>query len=446
MKLFKMLSILSFFLLTVQIKAQDKIVDRVIAVIGDRYVLQSDIENQLIQMQAQNSKLPDNARCYILEELMVQKLLANQADLDSVVVAPTEVDLQLEQRIQYFINQIGSQEALEEYFGKSIVEIKEDMRGIIYEQLLTQRMQGQVVGDFEVTPSDVKAYYKNLPPDSIPYVNGSVEFSQIVLYPPYGEQSVLEVRQNLLNLRKRILEGESFTTLAVLYSQGPSSSKGGEIGFASRADLDPEYAKVAFSMKEGQVSKIVETDFGYHIIQMIERRDDRVNTRHILMRPKVSAEASEMALQKLDSIANAIQNDSITFEMAALIFSEDDKSKVSGGKAVNPNTGSHKWEMDHFRTQDYYIIKDLNEGEMSKPYESIDNNENKIYKLVRVTKKTPPHTANLKQDYNLFKQQAAQQKKAELFDEWLQEKIGKNFVTLKDDFTNCEFRFDGWIQ
>ncbi|NBC83644.1 MAG: peptidylprolyl isomerase [Bacteroidetes bacterium] len=426
--------------------AQEKIIDQIVAVVGDRYVLHSDVENQLLQMQAQGASLPGNARCTMMEEIMVQKLLANQAEIDSIIVGPGQVEMQLEQRMQYFINQIGSRQALEEYFGKSILEIKEDMREMVHEQLLTQKMQTEIAGDVSVTPSEVKDYYNNLHEDSIPYVSGTVQISQIVIDPPYGEKAILEVRQRLLDLRKRILEGESFTTLAVLYSEGPSSSKGGEIGFAARSDLDPEYAKVAFSMREGQVSKIVESDFGYHIIQMIERRDDRVNTRHILMRPKVSQLASKRAIHELDSIVGLLKSDSITFEQAAYKFSDDENSRLTGGKAVNPQTGNHKWEMDHFRTQDYYAIKDLEVGEISEPYESIDRNENKVYKIVKIESKTPPHTANLKNDYHLFKQSATQAKQQKIFQEWIAEKLDDTYVQVIDEFQSCDFEIKGWIK
>ncbi|UCH13994.1 MAG: peptidylprolyl isomerase, partial [Bacteroidales bacterium] len=290
------LLVILFILKSAELSSQDKIVDQIVAVVGDKKVLLSDIENQYQQLTAQGVKATSDLRCKIFEELLSQKLLLNQAEVDSIEVTEVEVELQLDQRLKFFINQVGSEENLVQYFNKSILEIKEDMRDAIRDQMLIESMRAEIVGSISVTPSEVKSYYKSLPEDSIPYVNSEVEIDQIVRYPSTSEEAIYEVRQKLLDIRQRIINGERFTTLAVLYSEGPSAPKGGDIGWSNKADLDPEYAKAAFSLKKGAVSKIVKSSFGYHIIELIDRTENRVHTRHILMKPKISIAAKEGAI------------------------------------------------------------------------------------------------------------------------------------------------------
>jgi len=239
------------------------VLDRIVAVVGDHRIIQSEIETQFLQNKAQGVPMQTDAKCGILEDFLSQKLLVNQAEIDSVEISPSEVEMELDGRLQYFIGMIGSQEALEEYFGKNILQIKEDMRVAVHESIITRRMQGNITSDVTVTPSEVKDYYNRLSKDSIPYIDSRIEISQITMYPKVEDAAVYEMKQQLLNLRKRILEGEKFSTLAVLYSEGPSASKGGEIGFLGKGELDPAYAKAAFSLKKGGISTIVESSFGY---------------------------------------------------------------------------------------------------------------------------------------------------------------------------------------
>ncbi|MFW5752005.1 MAG: foldase protein PrsA, partial [bacterium] len=275
-------------------QGQDFVVDQIIGVVGDKIIKQSDIETQYLQLIAQGYRATGDIKCQILESMLEQKLMVNQAEIDSIEISESNVQLQLNSRLNHFIEQIGSEEELEEYFGKSILEIKEDFSGLIREQMLTERMQQEIAGNVSITPSEVKSFYKNLNKDSIPKVESKVEIQQLLIYPEYSDEAIFHVKERLLELRKRILEGESFATLAVLYSEDPSSaSRGGEIGFTGKGDLDPAYAEAAFTLKEGSVSKIVESEFGYHIIQLIERRNEKVNTRHILLKPKLSPEAKE---------------------------------------------------------------------------------------------------------------------------------------------------------
>jgi peptidyl-prolyl cis-trans isomerase SurA len=352
------------------ISGQSLILDRVVAVVGEFVILQSDIENMHLQNKAQGVSLPGDEKCAILENFLGEKLLLNQAKIDSIEVSESSVEMELDNRLSYFISMIGSPEALEEYFGKTILEIKEDMRSAVRDASITRQMQGTITGEVTVTPSEIRDYYNGLSKDSIPYIDSKVELSQIVQYPPVDEVAIFEVKQTLLDLRRRILDGEKFTTLAVLYSEGPSASKGGEIGFMGKGELDGEYAKAAFSLKAGGVSTIVESSFGYHIIQLIERREDRVNTRHILMKPKVKPEAIRATTRKLDSIANLVRTDSVEFDLAARIYSEDRNTAVNGGIMVNPATNTTTFTMDELQPAEFIALRDLKVGEITEAFKS----------------------------------------------------------------------------
>ena len=424
--------------------AQPKIIDEVVAIVGNNVILLSDIEKQYQQMRAQGYYSGGDMKCEVLEDFLAQKLLVNQARIDSIEVSPATVEMQLDQRLSYFIEQIGSQEELEEYFNKSIFEIKDDLRESVKEQLITQQMQDVIAGNTTITPSEVEAFYKKIPEDSLPRINAAIKISQIVRYPDYTDEAVFEVKERLLELRKRILDGERFSTLAVLYSEGPSASKGGEIGFLGRGELDPAYAKAAFSLKKGAISPIVESEFGYHLIQLIEREDDKVNTRHILLKPKISPTAIVDAKNKLDSIALYIRRDSITFENAAKYYSQDKDTRAGGGVMINPNTGTAEFEMDDFSASDYYVIRDLKENEISEPFESVDQQGKKLYKIVTIRSRTEPHVANLKQDYNFIKELAMANKKEKMLIDWIEEKQETTYIEIKENFKNCKFRNKGW--
>ncbi len=423
---------------------QPFILDRVAAIVGDFMVLQSDIESQYLQYRAQGQNIPD-LKCMIFKELLEEKLLLNQAKIDSIEVSEGSVQVELERRIQHFINMMGSREELEQYFNKSILEIKNDFREPIKNQLITNKMQSEITGDITVTPSEIRAFYNKIPKDSIPNIDSQIEYEQIVIYPVLSEQAVFDVKERMLNLRRRITEGESFETLAILYSEDGSSSLGGEIGFFTKSELDPEYAKIAFSLKEGQVSKIVESAFGFHIIQLIARRDDRVNTRHILMKPAVTSEARNRAIGRLDSIVDFINKDSISFLNAARMYSEDKDTRLSGGLVINPQNNSSWFEYNQLQTNDYLILRDMEAGDISAPFESTDQNGKIMYKIVRLKSRTEPHRANLQQDYHLFKQYALQEKNMKVISKWIQEKQLETYIHIDEALKSCEFLRTGWL-
>lgn len=422
------------------VSAQDQfIIDRVVAVVGDFNILQSDIEQQYLQMKAQGMKMPDDARCQILQMFIEQKLMLNQAKIDSIEVSPSQVEIQLDSRLDYFLSQFTSDQEMEEYFGKSLLEIKDDLRDVIREQMITNQVQQQLTGDIRITPSEVRSYFKKIPADSIPQINTQVEISQIVAYPPYSEEAMFAVREKLLELRKRVMDGENFATLAILYSEDPGSApKGGEIGFMSRGELDPAYATAAWGLKEGQVSKIVESEFGFHIIQCIARRNDRVNTRHILMKPKADVNARQKALSKLDSLRTVILNDSMTFDLAAKYYSEDKNTSVNGGLVVNPRTNSALFELDQLDVKDYYVIRNMNVGDLSEPYETTDENGKPCYKIIRLQNRIEPHPADLKTDYLLLQNLALEKKQQDILHQWYLKKLRTTYLKIDPAFNTCE--------
>ncbi|KPL12450.1 MAG: hypothetical protein AMS26_17720 [Bacteroides sp. SM23_62] len=428
------------------LSGQSFILDRVVAVVGEFVILQSDIEGAHLQNKAQGVSLPGDEKCAILENFLGEKLLLNQAKIDSIEVSESSVEMELDNRLSYFISMIGSPEALEDYFGKTILEIKEDMRSSVRDASITRQMQSTITGEVTVTPSEIQDYYNGLSRDSIPYIDSKVELSQIVQYPPVDEAAIFEVKQTLLDLRRRILDGQKFTTLAVLYSEGPSASKGGEIGFMGKGELDPEYAKAAFSLKEGGVSTIVESSFGYHIIQLIERREERVNTRHILMKPKVKPEAIRATTRKLDSIAKLVRTDSVTFDLAARIYSEDKNTAVNGGIMVNPATNTTTFTMDELQPAEFIALRDLKVGEITEAFKSEDENGKDVYKIIRLRNRSSPHRANLKDDYMVLQEMALGMKKQEVFQQWIDEKIEETYVHVDNSFAGCQFSRKGWVK
>lgn len=428
--------------------AQENIsIDKVIAVVGNERILLSDVEQELLRIKMQGSANANIDRCQLLEQLLIQKLLITQAKIDSIQVNEGSVESEVDRRLKYFINQIGSEKALENYFNKPIFEIKDDLREIIREQQLTQQMQRKIVDKVKITPSDVKAFYKKIPTDSLPELPLQYELQQIAIYPPDADKAKLEAKEKLLEIRNRVLNGERFATLAALYSEDRASAiKGGELGFRSREELVKAFADAAFNLKEGQISQVVETEYGLHIIQMIEKRNDQVNVRHILLKPQFTSDLLTKAIQKLDSIANLIRLDSITFENAVLRFSEDKKSNLNKGLMINPFTNTSLFEKEQLQPSDFYAIKDLKEGEFSAPFESRDEHANIVFKIIKVKRIVPAHKANLKDDYDKIQELAKSSKENEILRDWVSKKIKSFYIRIDEDFHNCDFQSKGWIK
>jgi peptidyl-prolyl cis-trans isomerase SurA len=443
-------TIILFFCLFHAVSAytQPYILDQIVAIVGSKPIKQSDVEGRYLQSRVEGLTMRGDMKCAIFEEMLTEKLLINQAEVDSIVVEPHEVEADLNRRMDYYIRQVGSQEELEKYFKKSIYEIKDDLRPGIFEQLMAQRMQGNLTGDVKITPSEVRSFYNKLPGDSIPLINGQVEIAQIVMYPPYSDEAISDVRQRLLDLRRRVINGENFRTLAVLYSEEPAASRtGGEIGFRSKGELDPEYVKAAWALKnKGDISRIVESKNGYHIIQLIEKRGDQVNTRHILMTPRPNPEAIETVTSRLDSIADLIRTDSLDWNKASFFYSQDENTRFNGGLMINPNDRGTFFEMTQLDKSDYDAIKDMKVGEISKPYASIDDKHKLVYKIAKVTLKTDPHRANLKSDYSYLQEYALHDKMTSVIRIWVNEKIETSYIYIEDSFRRCGLSNNNWLK
>jgi peptidyl-prolyl cis-trans isomerase SurA len=424
--------------------SQQKVVDRIVAVVGKKMVLQSEIEQQYLEYrrQAGISGSASTVKCEILERMLYQKLLVNQALLDSIEVSDSEVEMELERRIQFFVMQLGSKEKLEEFYGKSVVEMKEEFRDVVREQKLVEKVEGDITLNVTVTPSEIKSFYRNIPTDSIPLINSEVEIEQIVKIPPVSMEQKVAIKEKLRDLRRRVLDGENFATLAILYSEDPgSASNGGELGFYGRGELYPEFEAVAFKLKEDEVSDIVETKAGYHIIQMIERKGDFVNARHILLMARPSVIDLESARMELDSIAELIKNDSISFRDAALKFS-DDPGKNNGGIMVNPYTGDTRFQMDELEPQVSFAINNLEIGEVSGAVPMKTEDGEDAYRILRVKSRTEAHKANLTDDYDQIQQWALEDKKQKKVLEWVNKNMGNSYIYMVEDYHDCEYIYD----
>ena len=444
-----LLSLITVFVLgTSSAKAQQpQVIDQVAAVVGRNIILQSDIENQYINYRMQNliKGSGEEMRCSILDDMLFQKLLVAQAEVDSIVVEDAQVNSELDRRIGGFINQFGSQEKLEQYYNKTLSQIKSELFPIIKEQLLAQQEQQQIIADVTVTPAEVKNFFKSLPKDSIPQIKTEYVIQQLVKNPPISIEEKIRVKKKLLELRKRILKGENFSTLAILYSEDPGSAKkGGELGFYGRGQLYPEFEAVAFKLKEGEVSDIVETEAGYHIIQMIERKGDYINVRHILLVPKVSPLDLSKARHELDSIAKLIRNDSITFDDAVTKFSEGE-NKNNGGYLINQYTGGTSFEAEQLDPSVSFVVDKLKVGEISNPVPMKTDKQKDAYRILYLKSKTEPHRANLKDDYPKIQQWALQQKQKKYVDDWVNEKTKTTYIRISDDFKKCKFHYP-WLK
>ncbi|MCK4569206.1 MAG: peptidylprolyl isomerase [Bacteroidales bacterium] len=442
--LIALITLISSFAIQAQ---EEKIIDQVVAIVGQNIILESDIENQYYQYRMQSGIIGGgtSVRCQMLESLLFQKLLLNQAEIDSVVVSAVEIEQTMDQRLRFFIAQLGSRERFEEYYGKSIEEFKEEFSKDVEDQLKVDRTQGSIVENVSVTPSDVKSFFKNIPVDSIPLVNSIVVIGEIIRLPPVSLEQKLMIKDRLRGLRKRVIEGENFATLSILYSEDPGSAKkGGELGFYGRGELYKEFEAVAFKLDDGEVSEIVETKAGFHIIQLIERKGEYVNVRHILLKTKVSPVDLAMAKAYLDTVTNLIRTDSLTFDEAVLQYSDGD-NKNNGGLLINPLTGTNGFEVSDLDPQVSFVIDKLKVGELSNPVLMETEDGKQAYRLLYLKKRTLPHRANLREDYNKIQEWALEEKKAKTFQEWIAKKAEKTYIRINDKFRECEFEFD-WFE
>lgn len=429
-------------------KYPNGIIDKTIAVVGNEMIMISQLEEEVQIMKAQGFSSDRDARCEILENMMVSKLFLMQARLDSLSVNNDMVEGALQNRIDQFRTYFGGDEGMEKQFGKPLYKLRQEWREAFQDQSLTQQMQDNIMSDIpEVTPHDVEEYLKKTDPDDLPVVPIKYQLSQICIYPD-REAANLAVKERLLAIRERIINGEKFSTLARIYSQDPGSAlKGGELGMASKSIFWPAFSDAAMALKPGVVSQIVETPDGFHIIEVLEKKGDMFNARHILLKPEYTDEDRTKAFNVLDSLKTEMTNGAVTFEMAARFYSEDPATKTNGGQMADPNTGSSYFEIDQLKPQDYAAIKDLKEGEISDPVESLDNegrNGNTVYKIIKVDKILPAHTASFENDYSLLVGQVEQDASMKAVDEFIASKLKTTYIVIDPLFRYCEFDHDGW--
>ena len=425
------------------------VIDEVVWVIGDEAIFKSEVEEQYRQMQYEGQKIDGDPYCVIPEQLAIQKLFLHQAKIDTISVPDATVFQQVESRMNYFIANIGSKEKLEEYFKKSVTEIREELAEVIRNTGTAQEVQRNLVKDVKITPSEVRKYFSRLPDDSIPFIPLQVEAQIITLNPRIPQQEIDNIKARLRDYSDRIMRGESdFSTLAILYSEDGSARMGGEIGFLGKAELDPAYANVAFKLTDTKkVSKIVESEFGYHIIQLIEKRGDRINTRHILLKPHVSDKDLTDALNRLDSLRTDIMDNKFTFDDAAAVVSQDKDTRNNKGIMVNQNTATTRFEMSQLPQEVAKEIDKMKVGEISKPFIMMDRAKGKeIVAIVRLRNRIEGHKANMSDDYQELKSIVEAEKKNEIINNWIKKKQSETYIRINDGWRNCDFQYDGWIK
>lgn len=426
------------------------LVDKSAAVVGNEMIMISQLEQEIQMMRAQGFFSDRNARCEILENMMVSKLFLMQARLDSLTVNNDVVEGQLRDRIDQIRTQLGGDEEVEKYFNKPLYKLRQEWRQAFQDQSLIQDMQSNIMKKIpEITPYDVQEYMARTDSADLPVVPVKYQLSQICIYPD-REAANMAVKERLLSIRERIINGEKFSTLARIYSQDPGSArKGGELGMASKSIFWPAFSDAAMALKPGVVSQIVETPDGFHIIEVLEKKGDMFNARHILLKPEYTVEDREKGFHVLDSLKTELRNGAVTFDMAARFYSEDPATRTNGGQMSDPNTGSAYFEIDQLKPQDYAAVKDLKEGEISDPVESLDNegrNGNTVYKIIRVDRIIPAHVASFDKDYSLLSDQVKQEKSAEAIDNFIDSKLETTYIVIDPLFKDCNFEREAWSE
>ena len=449
MKLLRTISVCVFSAFTLSMMAQNNIIDEVVWWIGDQPIYKSDVEEMYQTMRQHRSDIDGDPYCVIPEDLAIEKLFLHQAELDSIEVPNNQLMSEVENQINYMIMQLGSQDKLEEYYHRSMPEIREMIVEMMRNRTMVEQVQSDLTKDIKATPSDVRKYFGDLPKDSVPFVPLQVEVQIITINPIIPREEIDEVKARLRDYTDRINKGESeFSTLAILYSEDPGSAiRGGETGFMSKSSLDPEYAAVAFNLNDTKkVSKIVQSEFGYHIIQMIEKRGDRINTRHILLRPKVNDKDLTEAVTRLDSLRADILAEKFTFEDAVYI-SQDKDTRRNKGQMVNDDTGTTRFEMSKLPQEVSRVVNDMSVGELSKPFIMKDPKKNTdIVAIVKLSNRIPAHRANLSDDYQLIMRMYESAAQEKVVREWIEKKIRDTYVRIEDNWRNCEFKHKGWIK
>ncbi len=421
-----------------QLCAQGKLVDRVVATVGSGIILQSDIEILYAQNLAQGMKPDDGFKCYVLQQLVTQKLLSQQAAIDSIEVSEAEVDDNLNRKMQVMVRQAGGKERLEEFLNRSLLQYKEEMRSTEAEQLKAQKMQANIVSTVNVTPQEVKRYFESLNQDSLPYFNTEVEIGEVVIKPVLTKEEKEQFRLKAEGYRKQVMDGSDFGTIARLYSEDGSAPYGGELGFATRDNYVKEFSAMAFKLKEGEVSPVFETMYGFHFLQVLQRRGEEVNVRHVLIKTKPTATSLERAKAKIDSIYDKVVQRKLTFNAAASLYSENEETKYTGGMISNEQDRTSLIPMDQLDKETFTAIDPLEVGQYSKSFLSKDRTGNPVYKFMYLKSRIPPHQANLEQDFAKIQEAARQDKINRRLSEWFEQRKDNTFIDINPDFLECE--------
>ena len=438
-----LLSIITSSISFLLFSQEAQIIDRIEATVGSEILLLSEIKE--LEQQYKNQRIPVD-RCQIYEQSLINKLFLHVAKIDSVEVQDAELEGQLDQRLRYFVNQIGSVEALEEYYGKSIVEIKNELRPDLKHQLMVRNLEYKIHENISVTPEDVKTYFDKIPQDSLPLINAEVEVAHLAILPKVKPEEEQRVKETLKDYIEQVKKGErEFSTLAILYSEDPgSATKGGELGMVSKGMMVPEFDAVALSLRNNEISDVFKTDFGYHVIQMIERRGERYNARHILLKPKIDNEALVKAEQKLDSLKKVIESGKLSFEDAVKLYSDDKDTKLGGGVIINAQTGGATFSMNEIDPKVFVAIDNLEVGEVSDPV-SYQTPQKEGLRLVKLLSRKEPHKANLTDDYQIIQNVATEQFKQEVTRKWITKRVKETYVDILDDYQSCSFEYN-WLK
>ena len=445
-KLFYILAVLTLPGLAV---AQNrKVIDKIVGTIGNELVLLSDVEEQYDLLSKQKGTLPPDFRCIITENLFAEKLLLNQAKLDSILVTPDEVEAQLQARIDQILAYMNNDvQQFEDYYGQTVNEVKEAFRSDLENQLLVQRMRAKIVSEVTVTPSEVKTFFNNIDPDSLPYFNSEVEIGEIVYNPKVNEEQKEISRKKLEEVRQRIVEGgEDFAELAKIYSDDPGSGRiGGDLGMQRRGTFVPEFEAAAYNLEKNQISELVETEFGFHIIQLLDRRGNNIHCRHILVKPDITQADLDLAVETLNKVRRQLQNDSISFSYAVKTYSDKNiPSYNNDGDLQNPKTGKTIFETGDLEPEIYFTIDTMEVGEISSPIEFLGPTGERAYRLVYLKSRTSPHKANLQQDYSKIKAACKEQKTNQIVSDWVYDKISSTFIEVDPIYQNCEV-LEKWL-
>jgi peptidyl-prolyl cis-trans isomerase SurA len=434
---------------SILINAQPQILDKVVAIVGKNPLLLSEVETSLVQQKEKQADVI-NSRCKVFEDLLFQKLLLSQADRDSIVVADNEVEGELNRRIQYYVGMLGSEEKFEAFYGKRISVFKDELRDDVKNQLLAQKMQQKITGDTKLTPNEVKLFFSTLSVDSLPLINSELEIGHIIRKPPVTDDEKKAVRDQLEKYRARVVNGESMSVIAALYSEDPGSAKnGGRYESIMRGQMVPEFESVAFRLKPGEVSEIFETSYGYHFMQLVARKGESVDVRHVLMSPKTSQLDLLRAKEELDSLREEIVAGNIKFADAALSFSSDKDTKQNGGLIINPNTNSTKWELEEIGEMDQNLVfmleNQMKVGDVSPVIPHTGSDTKQAWRIVYLKSRTEPHKANLKDDYIKLLNMATFEKHKSLIKDWITKKSKTTYIKINDDFNSCKLEYNWTI-